>query len=522
MSDELMVSGGGVVAVGTSALFSDAERLEGLVGELDDCARDLAALVTVADYAAAASPGGLPGIGGGADAGLALLVRAAAAESGRAMDDARVLLQVAASRSDRLAAGLRLSADAYGAGESALAAVGERLAAELGTHAGFLVSTLGVLLGPLTVVGIGGAAGLALGIARAEAVGDSARPHGSGRVSAPGPVPSRAAPGPANQAASRPHGMLSDPRFVRLVRLSVMSADEFGTEASRFSPALVRALGDAGLGPTGPGGLAGAAGSVAAVGGSVGALRESPVRVAAVGTAAATPATGFADRAARVPRGASQIRIDRHIRPGEPDSFEVYLGGTLDFSPVAAREPWDLTSNVASLAGQESGAYRAVVAALEASGADARSPIVVTGYSAGGLVGAQLAASGDFDVRGLYTLGAPSGQVPVPDSVPWVAVEHTDDVVPALGGTLASQNAVLVRRRAIDDLPSTTGDLSSTPAAHFPAHEFVRYRETAELLDAAGEHRAEVAVTGFSLHGAVAGQVEITWYRASRGRVPAD
>lgn len=513
-----MVSGGGVVAVATTSLFRDAERLEGLVPELEDCARDLAALVAVAEFAAAGPPGGLPVTGGGVDAGLGLLVRAAAAESGRGMDDARVLLQLAASRGASLAAGLRLSADAYGVGESALAALGERLAAELGAHAGFLVSTLGVLLAPLALVGAGGVAGLALaaGSARRSGRGEAT---GSGTPGARGPAPARAA-GRADdgQPALRPAGLLSDPRFVRLVRLSVMSADEFGAGASRLSPGLVRVLGDAAVGPMGPGGLAGAAGSVAAVGGAVGALRESPVRVAAVGTAPSAPAAGFADRASRVPRGAAQVRIDRHIRRGERDSFEVYLGGTADFSPVATGEPWDLTSNVASLAGRDSGAYRAVVAALEAAGADARSPVVVTGYSAGGLVGAQLAASGDFDVRGLYTLGAPSGQVAVPQAIPWVALEHTDDVVPALGGTLASESAVLVRRRAVDE-PSPA-DLPAEPVAYFPAHEFDRYRETAGLLDAAGERRAEAVEHDLSRPGAGAERVESTWYLASRAGAP--
>ena len=114
---------------------------------------------------------------------------------------------------------------------------------------------------------------------------------------------------------------------------------------------------------------------------------------------------------------------------------------------------------------------------------------MVTGYSQGGLLAAQLAASGDYRVQGLITFGAPAGQVEVPASVPWVAIEHSDDLIPALGGTFASSDAILVRREA-------AGDLTGSPHV-FPANQLERYAETAALADGTYERRLRDATAAF-------------------------
>jgi hypothetical protein len=277
---------------------------------------------------------------------------------------------------------------------------------------------------------------------------------------------------------------------------------------------------------------------VAGAAAGAGLLRETPVRVTAVASTTTAPASGFADRASRIPttvhpptavhpRAATpfppgaprpgigqqpdqvpQIRIDRYSEPGRPDRFEVYLGGTLDFAPRATDEPWDLTSNVGGIAGSDAaGSYRAVEQALAASGATAQSDVVVTGYSQGGLVAAMLAASDDHHVTGLYTLGAPAAQVPVPADVPWVAVEHSDDIVPALGGTWDSTAPVVVRREVFGDGPPP-GEL------FFPAHELARYRDSAALLDAAADPR--IARVGDALAPEENAAVRSTWYHAER------
>lgn len=95
------------------------------------------------------------------------------------------------------------------------------------------------------------------------------------------------------------------------------------------------------------------------------------------------------------------------------------------------------------------------------------------GYSQGGGVAARLAASGDYNTQGLVTFAGPTGQVPLPDTFPAVLVEHSDDLVPALGGPQDNAGAVLVRRDVFggDDLPEML----------VPAHHLEYYLQTARI-----------------------------------------
>src|SRR5690554_7899464 len=111
-------------------------------------------------------------------------------------------------------------------------------------------------------------------------------------------------------------------------------------------------------------------------------------------------------------------------------SFEVYIGGTRDLSLTTATEPWDMTSNVHTLSMGDAGSYRAAQEAMRLAGIDATTPVQFVGHSQGALVASALAGSGDYDARGLLTVGGVVSQSLVPEGVPWVAIEHTDDLVP--------------------------------------------------------------------------------------------
>ena len=190
----------------------------------------------------------------------------------------------------------------------------------------------------------------------------------------------------------------------------------------------------------------------------------------------------YTDRLSRVPHGGDggperpQVIIERYTVEGQPDRFEVYVGGTVTFSPSSPTEPWDMTSNLANAAGWESGSVEAVREAMADAGIDEKSPVQFTGYSQGGGTAARLAASGLFNTQGLTTFGGPTGQVELPGGFPTVLVEHTDDPVPALGGEQDNEGAVLVRRNVFDGGPLPR-DLVA------PAHHYDYYRETAQLMD---------------------------------------
>jgi pimeloyl-ACP methyl ester carboxylesterase len=179
---------------------------------------------------------------------------------------------------------------------------------------------------------------------------------------------------------------------------------------------------------------------------------------------------------------------------------------------VPAKDAFDLTSNVAGVGGLPAGSLRAVQQAMADAGVDAGSRVTFTGYSQGGLVAAMLASSGDYNVQGVVTIGAPAGGVALPSGIPAVIVEHMDDLVPALGGVQLNDDALVVRRQAFasaDDIPSGVA---------VPGHHMEYYRETAVLMDNARSGQLIDAGARLDAFSAGADSVTSTYYYASRAK----
>lgn len=440
MDDGLTVSGGGSTAVATAELFEQAARLRAIISGLDECTARLESI----DRA----------IGRAALRGWNARFSAFSAEAH--IDDAFATLRMAGATARALVFSLGASAEAYGLLERTLQELNQLLAARVAYALGFALPWLTLLLGPTVAASAASGA-----LAYAMLPGDS-------RES-------------LLRWLAEQNDVITSPQVVMLVRLGVMSADDFGGGLARVNPPLVSLLGDEGLGLLG---LTTSAGLLATVASPFGALAETPVRVDRVSTRTVSkPATTFEERARRIPQGDTQIRIDRYHGDGQPDRFEVYIGGTRDLSLVATREPWDMTSNVNALAMGEAGSYRAVEEAMRLAGIEADSPVQFIGHSQGGLVASALAGSGDYNSQGLYTVGGVVSQRLVPEGVPWLAIEHTDDLVPALGGNRTAPDAVLVRRQVFAQEVVPSDSL-------LPAHELARYRETAALLDHSADGRS--------------------------------
>ncbi|MHB1171291.1 MAG: hypothetical protein ACYCZY_02115 [Lacisediminihabitans sp.] len=467
MSDDLFVSGGGSTAVATAGLFAQQQQLRSLSRVLAECLLRLVAtdrVVTGSHLRAADAP-----------------LRAARAD--RSIDDAYAAMRSAGERADVLASALDFAAKAYGEGEQFAQRLSQELSARLAYELGSWLPLLGFVAAPV-IVGVG--AGLAVGYATTPATRRDEAITG---------------------ALQSNKWVLSDPRFVELVRLAVTSSDDFGGGLFRVPAVIVQLLGDEGLGLLG---LGSSAAAVLALSRSAGVLRETPVLVTPTGTTTgSSPPANYEERAKRIPSGESQIRIERYAEEDRPDRFEVYLGGTIDASVVARDQPWDMTSNVTAIAGGEAGSYLATRQAMELAGIDSSTPVVFNGYSQGGLLAALLVSSGDYDARGLFTLGAPAGQVEVPHDVPYVAVEHSNDLVPAVGGVWKSSDPVLVRRELFDGRPDGTDK-------YLPAHELSNYRDTAKLMDCFGERGLADVSNAFAEFGAGNVSVQTTFYRARR------
>lgn len=299
-------------------------------------------------------------------------------------------------------------------------------------------------------------------------------------------------------------GLLTDPATVEVVRTLVTSADDTIAGAARVPLPVAALLGDDGLRVTG---IASATAGVAVAGSTAGLFAETAVRVRPVSTRSdVTPAASVRERIERIPDGSEQIRIDRYSRPGEPDRVEVYIAGTADLGIVTGTEPLDMTSNIHAMAGGSAGSARAVIEALRDAGVTPETPIVFAGYSQGGLIAAQLAGSGEWNTAGLFTAGAPAGQVAVPHDVPYLALEHTDDLVPALGGRYQETRPLLVRRQFATGAVDTSGAL-------LPAHELENYVHTAGLADQEPDTRIRSILNQFDVKGCT---VTSTIYRADR------
>ena len=439
----IVISGGGSIEVGTDTLFTAAAALGREETELAAELRELAAIDRLV---------------GTRSAGIAGCAQALAAE--REMDAASAALGRARSAAGLLAGALHGSAAEYGEVERAARGVAQYAAAGLGYAVGLEFAQWT----PALIV-----VGQRLGV-----LFDGSRPSGS--------VIPAALKAPAK-------ALVNSPELAVALRLAVMSADEFGTGMLRLpltlDPADTR-LGDQGLSTS--------IGALRDLGGDAGMLKETPVRTTVTSSdlAPAGVPTGWEDRALRIPgKGTTdQVRIDTYEMPDGTKRYEVYIGGTRDFALGPDDQPWDMTSNLVGIEGGHSASMRAVEAAMKDSGITSDSPVLITGHSQGGLVAASITGSGDYNVQGLFTLGGPAAQSTVPDSIPWIALEHSNDIVPALSGTWAHSDPVIVTREV------SAEEIDASPH-WFPAHLLPAYEKTAALADASGDPRVDAAAQSF-------------------------
>lgn len=238
------------------------------------------------------------------------------------------------------------------------------------------------------------------------------------------------------------------------------------------------------------------------------AFQESSVRVKNVEVTQSSPPETYEDLVSRIPRaeeGAAQIRIEKY-----DSSYVVYLGGTIDAGVEPSGEPWDMTSNMTAIAEMDSGSYTATLTAMREAGMSADDNVIMVGHSQGGLVAAQIAASGEFHVSDVVTVGAPLHQVDLPEEVHLVAIEHSEDVIPSLSGVAAPAAVathLTVNRSLYQSTPPPRGEV-------LPAHNLSRYIETARVMDTSGDSKLSTEQRRISQR--LQGEGTATMWRADR------
>lgn len=468
MGDGITISGGGSTAVATDELFAAAQLLHRLALESAALRLELGSIDRLISM-------------------NGLMAGHAPADAARAefdIDQAKIVMGEIEASSRGIGWALSSAAEAYGFIERFIGELGVQLAGDGAALAGTVMSAAGIV-SPVVV------AGAHMGL---RGLVDAHVFEGDPAAASHGPHPS--------------NGLLTNPLTTAAVRTAAMSADDAMMTASGVPLPVAQFLGDGGLGLAGVG-FASAA--LMGAGSSVGLLAETQVRqVAAHSQAIAGPPVGFEERLDRVPSGdGAQVVVERYSMPNGPDEYAVYVAGTVTFSPEATTEPWDMTSNLANAAGYSGGSYNSVVEAMRSAGVDDSSPVQLVGYSQGGGTAARVAASGEFTVVGLTTFGGPTGQIPIPDSIPTVIVEHSDDIVPALGGVQVNQQALIVERDVFAgrDIPTDYA---------VPAHHIEYYEETARLMDAARSDQITEAAARLDAFGRGATSVTSTAYTFER------
>ena len=478
----LVISGAGSTAVATDDLLASAQRLHRLATEASSIGFQLAHLDRSISLGWLQSTSAPP----------------SAARAELAIDQVRLLAGELECAAKVLDGALNVVADGYGFAEHFIQGMGVGLSGSMGSLLGSIVPA--AILGAPLVVAAGGALG-------------AAALHGA--FAAPG----GSVPPATSDGGNRRHEnneLLTNPLTVSLIRNAVMSIDDAALAASGL-PLPVAGLVSSALGT---GGLAFGAGAIARAGSAAGLLTETPVRLAATAAGDATSApVGYREHLARIPdpdtSGGAQVVIEKYTATGQPDRFAVYIAGTVTFSPEATSEPWDMTSNISNAAGDGGGSVAAVAQAMALAGIDESSPVQLTGYSQGGGAAARLAASGDYNVQGLLSFGGPTGQIQIPQGFPAVIVEHSDDLVPALGGVQSNQHAVIVERQVFAgrDIPTDYA---------VPAHHREYYTETATLMDAARSEQVAGSIASLDAFSAGSTGMTSTAYTLERVSGPSD
>ncbi len=431
------LTGHGLVVVSSDALFAQAEELGRIAVALRHSASELHAVIaeaTASTFISTTPP--------------------MISEARRMMDAALSTLLAASSRADDIHDGIRRSVAEYSLVEHG-ATKAMHVAAE--QQAWLLGLASRALAGPVafgTLVGIAGVCAL-FGISPKE-FGENA------------------------QSYLKRHGrILTNDVTVAAIRETGADVDGF-SEGIAGIPAPLAALGET----TGATGVKTSAALVVDGGRLFGLFRETPVVVRRTSSYVfPTPPRSLYDRATSFPdphhdANGEQIRIDRYVEPGQPDRFDVYIAGTVTFDPKTDGEPFDFTSDMRGVAGMPTASASAVEQAMTKAGITASSPVVLNGYSQGGLIASSIAATGRYNVKGVVTFGAPSGQVQLPASIPVLSVRNTEDLVPATSGYDVNPNAVIVQRSVFTNSPIPT---------HWavPAHRLEYYQQTAAIVDTA-------------------------------------
>jgi hypothetical protein len=140
----------------------------------------------------------------------------------------------------------------------------------------------------------------------------------------------------------------------------------------------------------------------------------------------------------------AEVAVIRVVRVGDDETdarpgrrWIVQFPSTQTWHPRSGRAPNDLTADLAALSMRETTLTRAAVQAMRQAGIRPGEPVLLAGFSLGGMIATQVAGLSlreGFTVTHLVTAGSSIGRYRLPGTVGVLSLEHILDAVPRLEG----------------------------------------------------------------------------------------
>lgn len=186
-----------------------------------------------------------------------------------------------------------------------------------------------------------------------------------------------------------------------------------------------------------------------------------------------------------------RIRVERVVSGGQRRAI-VYVPATQTWTLGHDPNPNDAASNVHTMAGVRSDAQSGVVQALRAAGVAPDEPLLLVGYSQGGLTSMALAEDAafrsEFSPQAVLTVGAPLAGFDPPEEIQVLSIEHAEDLVTVVDGAPnpATPSWTTVRRELLDPEDGDEVVQAAIGEDPFAPHRADPYVHTAARVDGSG------------------------------------
>ncbi|MGG7464625.1 hypothetical protein [Plantibacter sp. YIM 135347] len=219
---------------------------------------------------------------------------------------------------------------------------------------------------------------------------------------------------------------------------------------------------------------------------------------------------------ADIDKGESELSSIRVIHSdGPPPSWIVQIPSTQVWDPHGGAISNDLTSDIAAMQGNQTALAQAVKDAMIAAGVKPTDPVMLEGFSLGGITAGQMASDPNlgFNVTHVVTAGSPIARFDIPSDVQVMSLEFHEDPVARLDGrgNPDSGNWTTVQ----SDAPRLGGKNPETVDPGIAgAHNAQRYEMLADQATTSGDPSVDAYLD--SAKGFFSGDQTVTDYSPTR------